>query len=151
MSVKAWWRLREVEEVVFCLARSILFVYIGMFVTDQLWCMHTICSCFTSCEVARMLFETVYTFRTILFWFLAYTWWLVSATFDTFWSEIPTVKFMTEVLMPVTLEQAAPSNIAFCLPWSGSPTLRVFCPTAEVRTGSYSLVDFRCILFVLHE
>jgi hypothetical protein len=148
MSVKPWWRLREVGEVVFCLVRNVLFVYIGMFVRGSLWCMHILCSCFTSREVARMLFETVCTFRTVLFWFMAYTWGLVSATFDTFWSEISTLKFMNEVLTSAALERAAPSNIAFCVPWSGRPTLRVFCPTAEVRIGRHSLVDLRCKLFV---
>lgn len=58
-----------------------------------------------------MLFATVCTFRSVLFWFMASTGGLVSAAFDTFWSEIPTLRFMTEVFTPVALERIPQPNI----------------------------------------
>jgi hypothetical protein len=70
---------------------------------------------FTSCEVARTLFATVSTFRSVLLWFVASTGGLVSAAFDTFWGEIATLSLKNEVLTSVALERTAQSNIIFCV------------------------------------
>jgi hypothetical protein len=70
-------------------------------------------SCFTSYEVASVLFVAICTFRRVLFRFLAFTGKVVSSAFDKFWGESAKLSFMTKILTSVALEWATQSSLVF--------------------------------------
>jgi hypothetical protein len=107
--VKAWERLWEVREVIFCQARALcLFTfecllqvrrYPSLLLVDILW---------SRSEV----FLKVWILRVwgFLFWLLTLIREMISTEFDTFWNGIAKLSFMTAVVTPVALEWATLSS-----------------------------------------